>query len=153
MPERSRFVTLLAGTSIMLMVYFSYQGISNLRMMQSLQERPEYRIAEQMMPSMSVSPAAIYGELSLYLLGIAASIAMVNRLNWGRVMYMIVLSVSTVWEIVSSISSYLSLSHYLNVVGMGDSFAVVLFGNVLIAGFNIAIVWKLSTKTIKAEFV
>jgi hypothetical protein len=106
-----------------------------------------------MMPSMSISPSAIYAELFMYLLGIAASIAMINRLNWGRVMYLIVFSATTVWGIVSSISSYLSLSHYLNAAGMGDSFAVVIFGNILIAGFNAAIVWKLSTKTIRAEFI
>lgn len=150
---RSRFVTQLGIISIFIAMILIVQGLSTLSSLKALSNSPLGKMAEQMMPSMSISPAGIYAELFLYILGIAASIAMINRLDWGRVIYMIVISAATVWGIVSSIASYVSMSHYLNAAGMGDSFALLMVGNVLIAAFNAAIIWKLSTKTIKAEFL
>jgi hypothetical protein len=150
--QKSRFVNNLAMISIVIGIYMIYQDISNLSMLQTLSASPEYKIAEQMMPSMSVSPAAVYGEIFLYVLGIAASIAMIMRLQWGRVMYIVILFVTSIWGIIASISSYLSLSQYLDAAGMGNAFMIVILGNVLIVGINVFIIWKLSTAEIRSEF-
>jgi hypothetical protein len=152
MPPRSRFITVLSLTSIFLQGYLIIQGISNLMFMLSLRERPEYRLAEQMLPEMTVSPARTAVELLLYAVGIAASVAMFNRLNWGRVMFMGVLCTATVWETISGISAYLSMSEYLRLLGMGSSLPLLLFGSTIAFGVNGWIVWKLSREEVRNEF-
>ncbi len=89
----------------------------------------------------------------LQFLGIVASIAMFNRLNWGRVMYISVLIVVTLWGIISSFVSYLSLAQYLNAFGMGGSLSLMIIGNALSLGITIYFVWKLSTREIRDEFL
>jgi hypothetical protein len=151
-PQRSRFVTNLALFSIMAGIYLMFQNVVTLMTTNSLENSPEYRMAEQLMPSMSVSPTATIFEIVLQFSGIIASIGLYIRLNWGRISYMVLLSVITVWGIVSSITTYLSLSKYLNVVGMGGSLSLLIFGNALALGINIYLIWKLSSREVKDEF-
>ncbi len=151
-PKRSRFVTNLALFSIMVGIFLIFQNISNLMTTNSLENSPEYRMAQQMMPSMTVSPTATIFEILLQFAGIIASIGLFIRRNWGRISYMVLLSVITVWEIVSSVQSYLSLSKYLQGFGMESSLNLLIFGNILALGINIYLIWKLSTKEVRDEF-
>ncbi len=129
------------------------EGISNIAMLNSLNSRPEFAMAEKLMPSLSISPTETIVEIMLQFLGIVASIAMFNRLNWGRVMYISVLIVVTLWGIISSFVSYLSLAQYLNAFGMGGSLSLMIIGNALSLGITIYFVWKLSTREIRDEFL
>ncbi len=151
-PERSRFITYLALFSIVVAAYFIFEGLSNLIFMGSITNRPEYRLAEQMMPSLTVSPTQTIIDILLQFAGIIASIGLFNRLNWARIMYMVVLSVITVWGIVSGILSYLSLSEYLRAYGLGSSLSLVLLWNAVGLGITIYIVWMLSSQKIREEF-
>ncbi len=151
-PKRSRFVTNLALFSIMVGIFLIFQNISNLMMTNSFENSPEYRLAQQLIPSISVSPTTTLFEIFLQFAGIVASIGLFVRRNWGRISYMVLLSVITVWEIVSSIQSYLSLSKYLQGFGMESSLNILIFGNILALGINIYLIWKLSTSEIRSEF-
>lgn len=151
-PKRSRFVTNLALFSIIVGIFLIFQNISNLMMTNSIGNNPEYRMAQQLMPSMSVSPTVTLFEIVLQFAGIIASIGLFIRRNWGRISYMVLLSVITVWEIVSSILTYLSLSKYLQGFGMESSLNILIFGNILALGINIYLIWKLSTSEIRGEF-
>lgn len=151
--QKSRFITNLALFSIMVAIFFIFQNISNLITLNSLETKTEYRIAEQLMPSMSISPTGTIFEILLQFAGIIATIGLYMRLNWGRVSYMVILSVITVWGIVSSIMTYFSLSQYLNGVGMGGSLSLLIFWNVLALGINIYLIWKLSTREVRNEFL
>lgn len=151
--QKSRFVNNLAMMSIVVGIYMIYQDISNLTMLQTLSSSPEYRMAEQMMPSLSVSPAETMFDIFMQAAGIIGSVGLMLRMNWGRILYIAVLSIVTLWGIISGIMSYLSISTYLGSIGMGGSLSLLLMGNVVmlvIAGY---IVWKLSTEKIRNEFI
>ena len=147
-PVKSRFITILSTVSIMLAFFSIAQGISTL----SLQNSMEFGIAGQVIPSAIISPVAIYFEIILNIAGIVASMGLFMRQNWGRIMYMIVLSLFTVWNIYSSISSYYTVNELMNAYGMGSSLSLILFWSVLGVGINIYLLWKLSSDNIRQEF-
>jgi len=151
--QRSRFITYLAIFSIAAALFLIIEDISNLMLLNSLSSRPEYRMAEQMMPTLSVSPTETIFEMLLQVLGIIASIGMFNRLNWGRKMYIIILSAITIWGIISSYMSYLSLSQYLNAAGMGGSLSLMILGNIIALGITVYLIRKLSAKKVVDEFL
>lgn len=151
-PERSRFITYLALFSIVAAVYFIFQDISNLLFVRSITSTPEYHMAEQLMPTLPISSFDAIIDIILQFAGIIASIGLFNRLNWGRIAYMTLLSVITVWGIVSSIVSYLSLSQYLAAYGLGSSLSLVIVWNAVALGITIYIVWRLSSQKIREEF-
>jgi hypothetical protein len=152
-PQRSRFITNLALFSIMVGIYLMFQNILSFMTTNSLENNIEYQMAQQLMPTLSVSPTATIFEIVLQFAGIIASIGLYMRLNWGRISYMVLLSVITVWGIVSSIMSYLSLSKYLHGYGIESSLSLMVFGNILALGINIYLIWKLSTNEIRNEFL
>ena len=151
--QRSKFITYLSVFSIAAALFLIVEDVSNLILLNSLNSRPEYRMAEQMMPTLSVSPTETIVEILLQVLGIIASIALFNRLNWGRKMYIIILSTITLWGIISSYLSYLSLSQYLNAAGMGGSLSLLVLGNFVSVGITAYLVKKLTTKIIVDEFI
>ena len=151
--QRSKFITYLSLFSIVASLFLIIEDISNLEMLNSLSSRPEYRMAEQMMPALSVSPTETIFEMSLQVLGIIASIGMFNRLNWGRKMYIIILSAITVWGIISSIMSYISFSQYLSAFGMGGSLTLLVVGNILALGITVYLVRRLMSQKISDEFL
>lgn len=150
--QRSRFVTSLSVISVFVALYMIVEEISTLTMVNAMSERPEFRMAEQLMPSMTLSPTTLIIDLILYVLSIIASIALFNRLPWGRVMYIVVLSLLTAVGIISSMQTYISLSSYFTMLGMDDSLTMMIAGNMFALGINIFIVWKLSSATIRSEF-
>lgn len=151
-PIRSRFISNLALFSIMVGIFLIFQNVSNLMMNNSFENSPEYRMAQQLMPSISVSPTTTLFEIFLQFAGIVASIGLFIRRSWGRISYMVLLSVITGWEIASSIQSYYSLSKYMQGFGMESSLNILIFGNILALGINIYLIWKLSTSEIRDEF-
>ena len=151
--KKSRFVTNLALFSIMVGFFLIAQNISMLLSTNSLENSPEFRMAQQLMPSISISPTATILESVLQFAGIIASIGLYMRMNWGRVAYMVLLSVITVWEIISSIQSYFSLSKYLQGFGMESSLSLLVLGNILALAINIYLIWKLSAREIRDEFL
>jgi len=153
MSERSRFITVLAYSSIILQLYFAYEAVSNLAFMNSMYQRPELQIADQMLPSMAVSTTGTAIELVVYLFGIIASAAMLFRYNWGRLMYMVILTIITLWGIGISMESYLSVSELLRSLGLGESLTLLLLGSILSLGVNGVLLWKLSREEIRKEFM
>lgn len=151
-PIRSRFITNLALFSIMVGIYLMFQNIVTLISTSSLESSLEYKMAQQLMPSMTVSPTTTLFEIILQLSGIIASIGLFMRRNWGRISYMVILSVLTVWGIITSIQSYLLLAEYMSGFGMESSVSLLIFGNILALGINIYLIWKLSTNEICDEF-
>jgi len=152
-PKRSRFITNLALFSIMVGIYLMFQSILTLMTTNSIENNPEYQMAQQLMPTLSVSPTATIFEIVLQFAGIIASIGLYIRSNLGRISYMVMLSIITVWGIVASIMSYLSLSKYLQGYGIESSLSLMVFGNILALGIIIYLIWKLSTNEIKDEFL
>jgi len=152
-PKRSRFITNLALFSIMVGIYLMFQSILTLMTTNSIENSREYQMAQQLMPTLSVSPTATIFEIVLQFAGIIASIGLYIRSNLGRISYMVMLSIITVWGIVASIMSYLSLSKYLQGYGIESSLSLMVFGNILALGINIYLIWKLSTNEIKDEFL
>ncbi|HAP35616.1 MAG TPA: hypothetical protein DCQ28_06600 [Bacteroidetes bacterium] len=130
-----------------------FQSILTLMTTNSIENNPEYQMAQQLMPTLSVSPTATIFEIVLQFAGIIASIGLYIRSNLGRISYMVMLSIITVWGIVASIMSYLSLSKYLQGYGIESSLSLMVFGNILALGINIYLIWKLSTNEIKDEFL
>lgn len=149
---KSRFVSLLAVISIAAAMYMIIEGISTLTMLSTFKERSEYRMAEQLMPSITVSPITMLIELFLYGLSIIASIALYNRLQWGRILYISVLMVITLFGIITSIETYISLTNYLDIIGTTGALPMMIMVNILTISINAFVIWKLSTKDIRDEF-
>jgi hypothetical protein len=146
--RKSRFITILSIVSIMAALYSIVENISTL----SMQSSPEFQIARQLLPSAFISSTTILIEITLNIAAIIASIGLFMRLNWGRIMYMVVLSLFTVWEIYLSISSYMALNALLTGYGLGSSLSLIVFWSVLGVGINIFLIWKLSSDNIRFEF-
>ena len=145
---KSRFITILSIISIMVALYSIVENISTL----SMQSSPEFQIVKQLLPSAFISPTTILVEIALNVAAIIASIGLFMRLNWGRVLYMVVLVLITVWEIYSSISSYMALNALLTGYGLGSSLSLIVFGTIFGVGLNIYLIWKLSSDNIRFEF-
>lgn len=151
-PIRSRFISNLAMFSIMVGIYLMFQNIVTLLSSSSMDNSIEYQMAQQLMPEAVVSPTTTLFEIFLQFAGIIASIGLYMRRNWGRIGYMVLLSVITVWEMISSITTYLSLSKYMQGYGMESSISLIILGNVIALCINIYLIWRLSTSDIKDEF-
>ena len=151
--SQSRFVDILAKISIVVAAYLIIDGIMNLNFINTFKTSPEYRIAEQFMPSAIVSPTVTVIEIILQILGIAASVAMLKRLNWGRVLYISVLGLLSLSGIISSLRLHLSMSKYLDAFGLGSSLTMLIIWYLITIGINGFIMWKLTTKEIRNEFV
>jgi hypothetical protein len=151
-PQRSSFVTILAVISIMLQMLMIYEGVQTLRMAESISSMPGFAMAQEMMPDLVISPAAVYSEMALYLLGIAASVAMLRRFNWGRVLYIAVLTGITGWQIASGIGSYRMLSAFEGLPGTGGTLPLLIVGTVLGVVMNGVIAVKLLSKDVRKEF-
>ena len=145
---KSRFITILSIVSIMVALYSIVENISTL----SMQSSQEFQIVKQLLPSAFISPATILVEIALNVAAIIASIGLFMRLNWGRIMYMIVLILITAWEIYSSISSYMALNALLTGYGLGRSLSLIVFGTIFGVGLNIYLIGKLSSDNIRFEF-
>lgn len=152
-PPRSSFITILAIVSILLQMLMIYEGIQTLRMAASIQSMPGFAIAQEMMPELAVSPESVYSEMALYLAGIAASIAMLRRMNWGRLLYIAVLTGITGWQIASGISSYRMLAAFEGLPGTSGALPILVLGTVLGAVLNGVIAVKLLSKDVRKEFV
>jgi len=150
---KSRFVTYLSLLSIVAAVFMIFENISTLTMLNSLENSQEYRMAEQMLPSLSISPTETVFEIILQMLGIVASISMFKRLNWGRVMYISILTTLTVMGIITSIFSYLSLTEFMKGYGAETSMMLFVFGNIIAIGINVYLAWRLTRKEIQEEFI
>lgn len=151
-PPRSSFVTILAVISIMLQMLMIYEGVQTLRMAESISSMPGFAMAQEMMPGLVISPAAVYSEMALYLLGIGASVAMLRRLHWGRLLYIIVLIGITGWQIASAIDSYRMLSAFEGLPGTGGTLPLLAAGTVLGVVLNGVIAVKLMSKEVRKEF-
>lgn len=145
---RSRFITILSIVSIMVALYSIVENISTL----SMQSSQEFQIVKQFLPSAFISPTTIFMEIALNIAAIVASIGLYMRLNWGRIMYMIVLILITAWEIYSSISSYMALNALLTGYGLGSSLSLIIFGTIFGVALDIYLIWKLSSDNIRLEF-
>lgn len=152
-PPRSSFITILAVVSVLLQILMIYEGIQTLRMAASIQSMPGFAIAQEMMPELAVSQESLYGEMALYLVGIAASIAMLRRMNWGRLLYIAVLTGITGWQIASGISSYRMLATFEGLPGTSGALPVLVIGTILGAVLNGVIAVKLLSKDVREEFV
>lgn len=151
--SQSRFVDILAKISIVVAAYLIIDGIMNLNFISTFKTSSEYRIAEQFMPSAIVSPTVTIIEIILQGVGIIASIAMLKRLNWGRVLYISVLALISLSGIISSLRLHLSMSKYLDAFGLGSSLTMLIVWYLITIGINGFIIWKLTTKDILKEFV
>jgi hypothetical protein len=147
-PRKSRFITILSTISIMVAFYSITQSITTL----SMQNSPEFQMAKQFLPSTFISPTSIYFEIFLNVAAIIASIGLFMRLNWGRMMFMVVLAIVTIWEIYSSISSYLALNSFLKQYGIGSSLTIIVFWAIFGIAINIYLIWKLSSEDVRREF-
>jgi hypothetical protein len=148
LSDKSRFVTVLSVISILVAGYSIYQNLSTL----SMQNSPEFQLAKQYLPAVSISPIAIFIEIALDILAIAASIGLLLRMQWGRISFIVVLSVITVWQIYSSVTSYLEFSALLSGNGLGGSLMLIVIGAVLGVGINVYIIRMLSSAEIRSEF-
>lgn len=146
--RKSQFVTLLSLFSIVVAFYFVFENVSAF----SMQNNPEMQLAKQFLPSVFVSPAALYFEILLNIIIIIASIGLFLRLNWARIGYMIVLSLTTVWEIYSSINAYYALDSFLEGYNLGNSLMLIVFWSLLGVGINIYLIRKLTSSDVKLEF-
>lgn len=145
---KSRFVTGLSIVSIMVASYSIVESISTL----SMQSNPELQLVKQLLPSAFISPATMIIEMALNGAAIIASIGLYMRLNWGRRMYLVLLFLFTVWEIYSSINSYMALNTFLTGYGLGSPLFLIVFWTILGVGLNIFLIWKLTSDKIKFEF-
>ena len=119
---RSRFVTYVALISIAVSFYSIIEGFSSL----SMQNSGVMAFAQQTFPGM--------------------------RRKWGRVSYMTVLSVATVWQIYSSISTSIAMQNMMAQVGMEGMLSLVVLWSVIGLGISLYVLWKLNTPDIKIEF-
>lgn len=149
---RSRFVTNLAVSSIGICIIMTAMDLSTLSTLNSLSNSPEAQLMEQYMPSLAISPTETILDMLLYLAGAVASFMMFRRSNVGRLAFMGVVTVGTLWSIASSISAYYSVAEYLRAFGMGGSLSLLVLGAVFGVAINVAIVWKLSRPDIVQEF-
>ena len=145
---RSRFVTYVALFSIAVAFYSIIEGFSTL----SMQNSGMMSLAQQMFPGVEVSTTVTVFEIILNAFGLVASVGLFMRRNWGRLSYMAVLSITTVWEIYSSISTTMALEQMMAQVGMGSTLPLIIFWSIVGFGISLYILWKLSTPEIKTEF-
>ena len=145
---RSRFVTYVALISIAVSFYSIIEGFSSL----SMQNSGVMAFAQQTFPGMAVSTTATVFEIILNAIGLVSSVGLFMRRKWGRVSYMAVLSVATVWQIYSSISTSIAMQNMMAQVGMEGMLSLVVLWSVIGLGISLYVLWKLNTPDIKIEF-
>ncbi len=148
----SKFVDYLAKISVIVGAYLVFDGIVNLRFILSMKDRPEFALAEQLVPAGILSTTEPLIEIILHMIGIAASIAMLRRRNWGRILYMTILSLLTVTGIISGVRTTLIMSEYIHLEGLGSSLPLVIVASIVSVGITLAIVWKLTRADVRKEF-
>ena len=121
--------------------------------MDSLSGTDALPVADELIRSLSPSPAANYFEILLSMLIILSSVALFKRFDWGRKLYLWCLATTSVWTVISSIRTYSSVSEYLNLPGVaGTSAALILFTAMMTLGINAYLARKLTREEIRGEF-
>lgn len=151
-PVRSRFVTLLSVASVIACVLLIAQDISAISMIRSIEEQPMVRTMQGIMPEAVISPVDSYVDIVIQFFGIAASIALWNRLEWGRKLYITVLASATVWNIIASFRSALALSDLAPVTGTAGTMVIAMLSAAASAGLSGWIIWKLMQQEVREEF-
>jgi hypothetical protein len=145
---KSRFISILSMTTMMVALYSIVGTISTL----SMQNSQEFQLVRQFMPAAVVSPAMLYAEMFLNAAAIVAAVGLFLRRNWGRILFLVVLFLYIGWEIYSSISSYLSVNALLAGYGIGGSLSLIVSWSLLGLGLNVFLIWKLYSSSIRSEF-
>ena len=151
-PVRSRFVTFLSLASVIACGALIAQDVSTLSMIRSIEEQPLVRTMQGIIPEAVISPVDSYVDIIIQFFGIAASIALWNRLEWGRTMYITVLSSATVWNIIASFRSALSLSALSPLARTEGAMAIAILSAVASGGLSAWIIWKLMQREVREEF-
>lgn len=170
---RSSFVTAVAFISIMVGVYMLITDLSGMVSYNSLTDSAEYRMAMQslhtampdssgtMMNSTWISISNWIG-IILSASMIAASIGLFLRRTWGRVSYISLLWVQSVYYVATAIIGYFVAKSFIEQSGLdqmtamsgmltlGGSTAIV--GGVITVGIAAVFTMKLSTPAVKQEF-
>ncbi len=150
--SRSSFVSYLALFSIGFAIVSIYSAMTNLMTVNTWAGMAEYKIAEALIPAVTISPTQSYVEIFINAVLIAVSAGLYRRAAWAITAYIFSLSALTIWSITSSVQSYLALSQYLRAFQLGGTLEYLIFSAVLSLAIAVYIIWKLSTKAIRGEF-
>ncbi len=100
--------------------------------------------------------------LALNVATIVVSFALFKRMKWGRISFISLVWIQTVYFIVSSIGGYYMVQSVLGKTGIGQlvgGSGIMAFGEfvaasgfIIILGIALFIVWKLSSEEVRGEF-
>ena len=171
--SRSTFVTGLALVSMIVGLFLSVTDITGLISYVSLTNSAEYQMATRLMQtyrmdsgSMSLNSGWIMTSSVISLVLNAATIvisfALFRRMKWGRISFITLVWVQTVYYIASSIGGYYMAQSFLGNPGIAQlvgGSSIMAFGEFALVGSIVVvvatalfIVWKLSSKEVRGEF-
>ncbi|MFZ4620439.1 MAG: hypothetical protein ACOYNS_07765 [Bacteroidota bacterium] len=151
--QPSRFVNTVSVISIFVSCYQIYDAVSTMYFMESLSDAGSLPVSEELIRSLSPSPAANYFEMFIAVMIIVGSVMMLKRYELGRKIYLWCLATASLWSVISAVRTYSAMSQYLNLPGMAEASASLVFLTAaLTVGVNVYIAWKLTREEIKGEF-
>ena len=172
-PSRSTFVTGLSLVSVVIALFLTVTDLTGLISYINLTDSAEYRTAMRLLQayqpdasSLSLNAgwmmtSSITG-IAVNLATIVASYGLFRRLKWGRISFISVVVVQTIFYFVTMFSTYSMARSFLSgtgidqvaggtsIMAMGEAAGII--GGVLVITFAIVIVRKLSSAEVRREF-
>jgi len=172
-PSRSTFVTGLSLVSVVIALFLTVTDLTGLISYINLTDSAEYRTAMRLLQayqpdasSLSLNAgwmmtSSITG-IAVNLATIIASYGLFRRLKWGRISFISVVVVQTIFYFVTIFSTYFMARSFLSgtgidqvaggtsIMAMGEAAGII--GGVLVIAFAVVIVRKLSSAEVRREF-
>ena len=171
--QRSAFVTGLAVVSMIFAAFLLISDITGLVSYINLTTSSEYQMAMKLMQTYQpdsglmlinsnwMISTSIAG-LILNIGTLVVSYALLVRKKWGRISYISLLGIQTIYYIVSSIGGYYLAQSIVNKSGIGDSLnssglwafggLTTIAGMIIVVATAAFIIRKLSTESVRQEF-
>ncbi len=173
-PQRSTFVTGLAIVSMLLAAFLFVSDIAGLVSYVNLTNSSEYQMAMKLMQAYQpdsglmlvnsewMMTTSIIG-LVLNMGTLVVSYGLFARKTWGRISYISLLGIQTVYYILSSIGGYYLAQTILNKSGIGETLNssglwafgefMTIVGMIIVVATAAFIIRKLSSDSVRQEFV
>ncbi len=173
-PQRSTFVTGLAIVSMLLAAFLFVSDIAGLVSYVNLTNSSEYQMAMKLMQTYQpdsglmlinsewMMTTSIIG-LLLNMGTLVVSYGLFARKTWGRISYISLLGIQTVYYILSSIGGYYLAQTIVNKSGIGEMLNssglwafggfTTIVGMIIVVATAAFVIRKLSSDSVRQEFV
>jgi len=170
---RSTFVSGLAIVSAAVALYLFMSDLFALVATYSLTNSSAYRGALRQLETIAPDAGSLLFDstwmtttqlisLALNAVTVVASVALFRRVRWGRISFVWLVWIQTVYYIASSIVGYFMARSFAEKSGLGPLLgsssmvvmgeSALIFGSVVSVGIAAFILWKLSSNEVRGEF-